>query len=297
MGGSGFIGQNLCMSLRKKASAVKCFSKNLGNIDGIEYIKGNFFNQSDVEQAVKDVDILFHLISTTLPANSNAQIESDIHDNILSTVQMLNACKNSSVARIVFASSGGTIYGDAQKIPTPEDYPTNPICSYGISKLAIEKYLYLYERLYGITAISLRISNPFGPYQKGQKSQGVIGTCIIKVLSGECFEIWGDGSVVRDYLYIDDVVRAFEYAAVYPGKFRVFNIGGGEGTSLNDIVALISNEIGNPFQPKYLSQRPVDVHKSILACHLAINELNWHREIDLADGISRTVSWFREQVY
>ena len=127
-----------------------------------------------------------------------------------SSLALFDICRNSGVKRIVFVSSGGTIYGPSAQIPISETAPTDPITAYGVGKLAIEKYLALYEHLFGLDYRILRVANPFGPFQIPLKNQGVIAALISRALKNEPIEIWGDGSVVRDYIYVDDVVAALE---------------------------------------------------------------------------------------
>lgn len=293
MGGGGFIGTNLCHALRGRVRSLKSFSSRPAAIEGVEWIQGNFLDNDDILRAVVDVDVVFHLISTSTPASSNADPLADAQQNILQTLQLLEACRATQVKRVIFISSGGTVYGDAKVLPTPESCPEQPICAYGVSKLAIEKYLHLYERLHGITAITLRVSNPYGPHQYAQKKQGVIGAFISKFLAGQPIEIWGDGSVVRDYVYIDDVINALIKASLYNGSFRTFNIGSGIGVSLKDIINTISEQINEELNIVYKSSRALDVSKSVLDCTLAQRELCWSANHDLKSGIGKTFSWFR----
>lgn len=293
LGGSGFIGTNLCIALRDNVKSLRSFSRHPSNTDGIEWIDGDYLNDTDLENAVSGIDTVFHLISTSTPASSNADPLKDAQENILQTLKLLEACRKNSVQRIVFISSGGTVYGEPAMLPTPEGHLENPICAYGISKLAIEKYLQLYERLHNLTSITLRVSNPYGPFQYSRKMQGVIGSFISKAIDGEPIEIWGDGEVTRDYIYIDDVVEAIVNAATYEGSARLFNIGSGRGATINEIVNLISRAIKSDLPITYKQSRSVDVSKSILDCSLAERELGWKARQDLQHGISLTLSWFR----
>ena len=295
MGGSGFIGTNLCLALRGKTRSLKSFSYNATSIEGVEWIKGNFLNNEDIVNAVKNVDIVFHLITTSTPASSTADPVMDAEQNIVQTIKLLEACRLNDVKKIIFVSSGGTIYGDADILPTPESYPEQPICAYGVSKLAIEKYLNLYEHLYGLKSIILRVSNPYGPYQFGEKKQGVIGTFISKSLAHEPIEIWGTGTVIRDYIYVEDVAQALMKAAIYTGDKRIFNIGSGKGVTLKDIINVISKSSGKEIVKIYKDSRVVDVQKSILDCSLAYEELNWSPKYNLDSGITKTLSWFLDK--
>jgi UDP-glucose 4-epimerase len=292
LGGSGFIGTNLCLALRSQTKYLRSFSKSPSSITGIDSMQGDFLNAKDIRKAVADIDVVFHLISTTTPSSSNANPLLDAQQNTLQTLELMDQCRAAGVKRVVFVSSGGTVYGDAHT-PTAETHPQQPICAYGISKLAAEKYIHLYEHLHGITGIVLRVSNPYGPYQHTRKQQGVIGTFIAKSLAGESIEIWGDGSVVRDYIYIDDVIEALIKAATYAGTSRVFNIGSGIGTSLKDIVNTLASFENHEITATYMPSRSLDVSRSVLDCSLAEKELSWKPHHELNEGISKTLDWFR----
>ena len=294
LGGGGFIGINLCTTLAGRVGALKVFCRRPVDIQGAEIVLGDFLNAADVTRAVQDVDVVFHLVGTRLPAESTAAPHRDAKENILGSLQLLEACRVHGVKRVVFISSGGTVYGNAPRIPTPEDCPEHPICAYGISRLAIEKYLHLYEHTDGMTGIVLRVANAYGPFQNSlQRQQGVIGAFIARALAGQPIEIWGDGSTVRDYVYIDDVVDAFLKAAVYTGPQRVFNIGSGIGTPLSEIVVAVERALGTRLAVSQRPARSIDIPASILDCRLAEHELSWRARHDLAEGIAKAVAWHR----
>ncbi|MBB4167365.1 NAD-dependent epimerase/dehydratase family protein [Rhizobium sp. BK538] len=296
LGASGFIGRNLCRALRVHSSSIKAFSRESVQIDGVTWQYGDFLNDLDVDHAVAGAETVFHLVSTTVPASSNANPHSDAQQNILQTIRLLDACRDHGVKRVIFASSGGTVYGEVRETPIPETHPTLPISGYGISKLTCERYLHLYEKMHGIKGISLRIANPYGPFQESRKKQGVIGHFINSALMQQPVEIWGDGSVIRDYLYIDDVVEAMILAAGYDGAERVFNIGSGIGHSLNDIALLISEALGLDLEVVYKEFRSADVSKNVLDCSRAERELNWHSRHSIQVGIKKTVAWYRDKL-
>ena len=293
LGGSGFLGSNLCASLRHKVAELRAFSTTPCRVEGVDWRQGDFLDSDQLRSALTGMETVYHLVGTNTPAGSNTDIAADARQNILSTIGLLDICRGSGVERVVFVSSGGTVYGEPQYLPIDEGHPTNPICAYGVSKLTIEKYLALYEQLYGLRALSLRLSNPYGPYQSGEKRQGAIAVFIAKALRGEAIEIWGDGSVVRDYLYVADAVEALERAAVYAGDNRVFNVGSGLGVALNDIVAALGKVLGKVVRQTHLPSRSFDVSANVLSSALAERELNWRAVTSLADGIRRTVDWCR----
>ncbi|OWV83275.1 NAD-dependent epimerase/dehydratase family protein [Rhizobium sp. R693] len=294
MGGSGFLGTNLCRALAGRAREVRAFSRHPVEVNNVTCVQGDFAERNDVMGAVEGIDTVFHLISTNVPATSNLDLLGDASQNILPSIQLLDACRIHKVARVVFVSSGGTVYGEVENLPIPESHTLAPISGYGICKLAIERYLHLYEKMHGIVGITLRVSNPYGPFQEAKKKQGVMGHFISSGLRGQAIEIWGDGSVVRDYIYIDDVVEGLMLAAEYTGQRRTFNVGSGKGYSLNEIIAAVSRSLGINLDVRYEASRAVDISKNILDCSLAAQELGWRGRYDLATGIDMTVAWFRD---
>ena len=197
------------------------------------------------------------------------------------------------VRSILFISSGGTVYGSPLYLPVDERHPTNPVVSYGITKLAIEKYLQMYECLYGIKAITLRVANPYGERQRIETAQGAVGVFLHHALNGTPIEIWGDGSVTRDYIHVSDVAEAFNRALRYSGMQRLFNVSSGVGTSLNELIKVIEGVVGRPVERRYLPGRPFDVPVSVICNKLARSELNWTPMVPLPDGIARTAEWIR----
>ena len=189
---------------------------------------------------------------TTLPKSPNADPVFDVKSNVLGTVRLLTHAVKFGLKKIIFGSSGGTVYGAPAQLMIPETHPTNPVCSYGISKLAIEKYLGLFYHLQGLDYTVLRIANPFGERQRTQASQGAVAVFLGKVLRGEPVEIWGDGSVVRDYIYIADVVDALLIALEQTSSEHVFNIGAGRGHSLNEVLDGIEKVTGHLANRQYL---------------------------------------------
>jgi UDP-glucose 4-epimerase len=188
-------------------------------------------------------------------------------------------------------SSGGTVYGAARQIPTPETAPTEPICAYGISKLAIEKYLAIFDRFHGLDFRVLRIANSFGPFQIAAKNQGVIAALISRGLSFERMEIWGDGSVVRDFIFVDDVVDALEAAIVHQGCERILNIGSGQGRTLRDVIAAVERVLGVEVRIQWKPGRPLDVPVSVVAIDRAKHSLAWAPKMSFETGLERTIEW------
>ena len=298
LGGAGFIGQHLCKSLLAAGATVRCFDARVpaaGNIAvgsgrEAEWIQGDYSNAAQLAGALEGVDYVYHLISTTLPESSNRDLQFDLSSNVLSTVRLLEAMTESGVRKTVFVSSGGTVYGIPNIIPIPETHDTNPICGYGIHKLAIEKYLHLFRHLHGLDYCVLRLSNPYGAAQISDRPQGVIGKFVYKAIMGEPLEIWGDGSVIRDYIHIDEVVEALLLALDYRGPETVFNVASGTGHSLLDIIRIIEKQSGLKLDVRFMPPRPVDVPVNVLDISRFRAEFGWVPKIDLQAGIERMLA-------
>ncbi len=296
LGAGGFIGTNLCQALLRQGHSVRAFGRRQSFPDalcGCEWIPGDFLDPSSIATAISGCEVVFHLVTATTPASANVGKIADLNANVVSTLHLLDACRESGVRRVVFVSSGGTIYGIPSQVPTPETVPTNPITAYGISKLAIEKYLGLYEHLYGLEYRVLRVANPFGPYQVALKGQGVIAAFLFRALAGRPIEMWGDGSIIRDYVYIEDVVESMLLAATHKGGGRIFNIGSGEGRSLNDIVTAIDELLGMNIATERRPVRSVDVPVSILDTAFAAKDMGWRSSTPFEEGLRATIAWMR----
>src|SRR5580704_7951487 len=193
LGGGGFIGANLCRRLASSGLRVRAFGRRClfpEALDGVEWYQGDFSDSVALAAAIETYDVVFHLVHATTPHSANLDMAADVQQNVMSSLALMDISRNLGVKRIVFVSSGGVVYGQAKQIPTPEDAPTEPITAYGISKLAIEKYLALYRHLHGLDFRVLRVSNPFGPFQVTTKNQGIVAALIAHALA-EPFEVSG----------------------------------------------------------------------------------------------------------
>lgn len=302
LGGRGFIGTHLIDALLDQGYKVRCFDRPHvtplmhahSAHPAFELVEGDFASEADVAEAVEGCSVCFHLVSTTLPKSSNADPVFDIESNVLGTLRLLSHGLKAGLKKVVFVSSGGTVYGVPTQVPIPESHTTDPVCSYGISKLAIEKYLHLFHHLHGLDYTVLRLANPFGERQRTQASQGAVAVFLGKVLRGETVEIWGDGSVVRDYICIGDVVTALLSAMRVSTQERVLNIGSGRGHSLNEVLAVIEQVTGRSANRRYLPARAFDVPISVLAIDRARTQLDWAPAISFEDGIARFAAWLQK---
>ena len=302
-GGGGFIGSaivdrllldghDLCIFERPRVEPYRKFSE----AERVEWVSGDMLSIHDISLALEGRDLVVHLVSTTLPKGSNEDPIYDVQSNLVGTLQLLNAMVAMKVRKIIFISSGGTVYGTPKYLPIDENHPCDPQVSYGITKLAIENYLHLYERMHGIKVVILRVANPFGKRQRIETAQGAVTVFLHRAISGLPINIWGAGSVIRDYIYIDDVAEAFARAVSYNGSKSIFNVSQGLGTSLNELIALIEETLGHPIEKNYLPARDFDVAKNILSNNLALKEMGWTPKIPIREGIKLTAEWMKKEI-
>lgn len=307
LGAGGFIGTHLCRALIAQGHRVRAVSRcprlmepqardDQSTNAGIEWRVGDFKAPETLQGLLADIDVVYHLASSTTPSTSNRDPIEDAQVNIIGTLHLLEAARAAGKPKIVFVSSGGAIYGIPRKIPITERCPTNPISAYGINKLAIEKYLNLYQVMYGLDYCVLRVSNPFGEKLPIAGSQGVVGIFIRKALCRETIEIWGTDQTVRDFVCVEDVVTALLQAKDYRGEERIFNIGSGQGRSLKDVIDAIEAQLGYPVARRVLRGTPPDVPVNILDISLAREELGWIPRGEFHTGLQRTIAWVRDQV-
>lgn len=299
LGGGGFIGTNLCRALLAGGARVRAFGRSLPfpeALAGVAWTFGTLDGQDDLARVIDGAEVVFHLIGSGLPEASNRNPAANVSASILATVHLLEVCRDCGVRRVVFASSGGTVYGVTPRTPTPETAPTEPISAYGINKLAIEKYLALYRYLYDLDYVALRIGNPYGPFQTAMRRQGVIAALMRRAMAGLPLEIWGDGNVVRDFVHVADVVEAMLALLGYAGAHRIFNVGSGVGRSINAVAADIERLLGAGALPRiFQPAQRADVPANVLDIALIRREAGWAPRVPWLAGLSDTVEWLRTQ--
>lgn len=294
LGGNGFIGTHVLDELLAAGHEVRVFDRSpeawRKPLPSVDYFLGDFSDIPLLAEALQGMDVVVHLISTTVPSTSNLDPIVDIQSNLVNSVRLFQLMKSANVERIVYLSSGGTVYGIPSILPVPETHPLNPICSYGIVKVAIEKYLGMFEYLYGLKPLVIRASNPFGPRQGHQGVQGVVSTFMHKILSDEKISIWGDGKIKRDYLYVTDLARMCRLAAE-SNLAGVVNAGLGKGLTLIDLVEMIETATGRKAGVEHVAARSYDVPEIVLDIEKAKTLLGWCPAISVRDGLSLQFDW------
>lgn len=293
LGGCGFIGSYLAEAFLEEGHSITIFDhlnadqKNIKHIqDRIRFVGGDFTNATDVAHAIEGTEIVVHLISSTLPGSSLKNPVYDIETNVIGSVNLFEQCIKANVRKVIFISSGGTVYGIPQSTPIKETHALNPINPYGLSKMAIEKYLGLYFYHYGLDYTVLRLSNPYGERQNPNTGQGVIASWMHRVRNGEPIEIWGDGTIVRDYVYIKDAVMALKLAALVNTEQKIFNVGSGIGHSLLQVHGILEKLLGEHVPVIFKDVRRVDVPINILDVSLLKTTLGWEVGTSIKEGMS-----------
>jgi len=298
IGGNGFIGSHLVDRLLASGHKVCVFDRQRelyrAPLPSVDYHIGNFGNRGLVSNVLVDMDMVFHLISTTLPKTSNDDPIFDVESNVIESIFLMEKCVAYGVKKIVFVSSGGTIYGEPKILPVAEDEPKKPICSYGITKLMIEKYLFFFNHLYNLSSVIIRPSNAYGPRQNPMSIQGIIPIFLRKIIDGEPIEIWGDGEIVRDYIYIEDLADGIYQAAFLDTSNNIYNIGSGVGHSINEILRIIHKVIGREIKVTYTKKRLADVPKIYLDISRAKECLSWKPVTLLENGIKKTWDFIKK---
>jgi len=297
LGAGGFIGINLVNALVVQGWEVVCFDHKASPHwpKEVRTVLGEFSQMPEELLVELDNALVFHLISSGRPSSHTNYVENEINGDLIATVRYLEYCKSRSL-RWLYVSSGGTVYGQNDGHAISEDAVTQPICSYGIVKLAIEKYFALYHVLHRTDFVIVRLSNPYGAWQNPKTGQGLIAALIYKALRGEQVEIWGDGENVRDYIYIDDAVEGVILAGVSGRTSEIYNIGTGIGTSINELIGILREKLNLQFTVNYLDARTVDVKRNVLDCRKIVSDTDWMPKIDLFSGIWRSSNWIKTLV-
>jgi UDP-glucose 4-epimerase len=291
-GGNGFIGSHFVARACELGHRITIFghtpTPRVPHDGAFEFVEGGLDALANDAEMLRSADLICHFASSSIPATATADPVGDIERNLVGTVALLEAMRHNGNKRILFLSSGGAVYGTPQITPIPESHPLNPISAYGITKLAIERYLMMYQTLYGFQSLIIRPSNPYGPGQGTYGQLGAVTTFLNLALRGETAKLFGDGSVVRDFVYIDDLID-FILAAIASAQTGVMNCGAGVGTSLNALIALIEDVTGRELAREYLPKRGFDPQEITLDISRGNDCLKWQPKTTLRRGIEQII--------
>jgi UDP-glucose 4-epimerase len=299
LGANGFIGSHLVDALVKAGHEVRAFDRfgdyrpRFDEDPKIKLFKGDFLNRDDLERAVKDMDYVFHFISTTTPATAENDPLIDVDTNIKMSINLFEECANQQVKKVIFASTGGAIYGSTTGEPIPETTLPQPVSPYAIGKLTIEHYLRYFKAKFGLDSTVFRISNPYGERHALQAKQGVINIFLEHIAANQPITILGDGGMVRDYIYVTDVARMIA-ASFEAAKEQVYNLGSGHGLTLNELVTVIERVTGQPVQKNHQEKPATFINKVVLNTDRFQSEFPGRPAVDMEEGIKRTWEYVLE---
>ncbi len=298
-GGAGFIGSNVVDRFVALGHEVAVFDNLSSGFREFvnpkaKFYEGDLADAGAVERSVADFrpDIVDHHAAQIDVRKSVADPAFDAMVNVVGSIGLLQACQRHGVRKVVYASTGGALYGEGRFLPATEDHPVNPEAPYGASKHTVEHYLYIWKLLHGLDYTVLRYPNVYGPRQNPHGEAGVNAIFIGLMLEGKRPRIFGDGNAVRDYLYVDDVVEG-NVLALEKGSGEMVNLGTGVGTSVNDIVRELQKITGFTEGAIHDAARPGEVQKIYLDATRAKQVLGWEPKISFAEGLRRTVDWSR----
>ncbi len=300
MGGTGFIGRPLCRAFLDAGFSVNSFGrthrKDRQGGDLMTYSACRIEDTDAVIAAIEHSDLIVHLVNTTVPGSSMADVGFDISSNLLPNVQWMNRLNETEVKRVIFVSSGGTVYGVTEPRAIDESSPTNPITAYGVTKLALEKYLRILADRNGVELVIARPSNIYGIGQNFKSGQGLVGVFIDRILRGEAIKVWGDGSTVRDYLSLQDFCAAILGLASYTGEHALFNVSSGVGVSVRDVLSCIEAHLGELRGIEYLPARNFDVPYNVLSSKRLFEATGWQPKIAFEAGVAEMIDQMKRDL-
>lgn len=298
-GGAGFIGSHVADAFLSRGDRVLVIDSLAGgrreNVPAGAELHVLDIRSPEAAALVRGagVDVLLHYAAQMDVRRSVEDPLFDAGVNVLGSLNLAEAARQGGVRQIVFASTGGAIYGEQDVFPAAEDHPARPLSPYGVSKLAFERYLYFYQQSYGLDVACMRYSNVYGERQNPHGEAGVVAIFLKALLAGEAPTINGDGLQTRDYVHVSDVVRASLAAVGKPG-FNVYNVGTGVETSVVELYAELARALHSPLEARYGPGKPGEQRRSVIDSSRLRRDLGVPPPLSLAEGLARTASWFRE---
>lgn len=299
-GGAGFVGTSIVEVLIKSGFEVTVYDRNLeskilpqGNYRKFDR---DFFSELDFSRYIQDQDIVIQLISGVSPVSSMVNIYDPYKNDLIQNLKLIESCKNIGVNKIIFVSSGGTVYGEQEIDLITEDKSLFPQNHYGIMKSTIEQFLILYNEQYNMNNVVLRLANPYGSKQNLEKKIGAVATFCHQIVNEQEIEIYGDGKIIRDYIGIEDVCESIMCAVKYQTSevVPIFNVGTGIGTNLLEIISMIESETNLKANINFKQNRNIDVRKNILSTEKSEKNLNFKAKQTLHQGIKKILMNYRE---
>lgn len=294
VGANGFLGSHLVDALVSAGHTVRAFDRFSGDgkpafdSSSVELVAGEFLSRTDLESAVDGQELVFHFLSTTTPATAETDPTLDVRTNVVQSIELLESCVQAGVEHFYFASTGGAIYGMQGKPTYAETDRALPVSPYGIGKLTIEHYLRYFNRMHGMASTVLRISNPYGPRQHPSKPQGIIPIALRKIHQGQNVVQFGDGTMVRDYVYVTDAVRMITRIVEAGGAHDLYNIGHGTGTSVTEIFEVLREVTGSHFGITQVEAPPTFVDRVVLDISRFAAQFGDFEFTSLRDGVEQT---------
>ena len=301
LGAGGLIGGYACEALAAMGTEVVAYGRPprhpiKADVSSLRWIGGEFGDTAALRAALAGARCVVHLLGGSVPAASNASPVADVLENFIPTLRLLDLCVEAGVERLVYVSSGGTVYGPQPHTPISETAPTRPISAYGAGKLAVETFLEVYRHNTGLDYRVLRVSNVFGPRQRVDRGQGVVATMLHCLLERRPIQIWGDGSVIRDFVYVDDVAQALVAARRHDGPLRVFNVGSGVGRSMLQVLDALQTATGLKADIRFTPGRAADIPTNVLDVTRAQCDLGWTPATPWCTALERTVAWMKAEL-
>jgi UDP-glucose 4-epimerase len=299
IGGNGFIGSHLTESLSKSNNDITVFDRaeNLytGELDNVNYIYGDFNQTSLLKKISGKFDIIFHLLSTTVPTTANLNPMLDVESNLMNTISFLQSLESTKLKKIIYISSGGTVYGNPSKLPINETHNLNPVGSYGIVKVAIESYIKFFSNKFNIPYLIIRPSNPYGPRQSYKGNQGVISTFLYNMINKVDLNVWGDGSNIRDYIYIKDLVDFIKLSGLSK-ETGIFNVGSGEGQSILELIEETKKVTLSSPEINFSQNKKSGINNIVLDISKAKNIFDWKPNFSLSEGVKLHYEWLKTTI-
>lgn len=299
IGGTGFIGHAVVQALLQEKRSVVVVARNKIPTrplpEGVRHVPGDFGDKYFLQGVLEGVDEIIDLAYASVPKTSYDNPVQDILDNLPPIVNLLDVASSFPLKKVILVSSGGVIYGRVNETPIDEEQPTNPISPYGITKLAVEKYAWLFHTTHNLPVICVRPGNAYGETQKPFSGQGFVATAIASILQGKDLTLFGEDGTIRDYIHVEDIAGGIVAALQKGTTGSVYNIGSGIGRSNRDILDAIrplASAEGLKLKLNILPLRKFDVPINVLDCSKIQRETGWKARIHFETGLKRTWDWY-----